>query len=116
MTEVSLIGIDPGTPEGDQCVLSAAVLACPFCGGPGCVALTTQAHPYAAAPKQEDYGDDGLSVRSVVFCHSCGSEGPDCEAELYTRDDYIDAKLQAITYWNKRGRHPELEVRGWEAM
>lgn len=113
MSDIRLIGIDPGAPGGDRCVVSAAVLNCPFCGGPGCVAVTTQDHPYAAAPTKVDYGDDGLAVRAVVFCHSCGSEGPDCEAELYARDDYINAKLQAITYWNKRGQHPELEGRAW---
>lgn len=114
--DVRIIGIDPGEPGGDRCVLSALVLVCPFCGGPPCPIVSKADHPYGAAPKQDDYGDDGLSVRAYVFCHSCGAEGPDCEAELYTRDDYLNAKLQAITYWNKRGTHPELEGRQWQAI
>jgi hypothetical protein len=93
--------------EGD------AVPNCPFCGGPPCTIVAKAAYPYGEAPKQEDYGDDGLSVRAYVFCHSCGAEGPDCEAELYSRDDYLSAKQLAVSYWSKRGLHPELEGRRW---
>jgi len=116
MNEIRLIGIDPGAPGGDRCVLSAAVLGCPFCGGAPCPIVTKADYPYGEAPRQDDYGDDGLSVRAYVFCHRCGSEGPDFEAELYTKDDYINAKLQAVTYWNKRGDNPELEGRQWTSL
>ncbi|BDE75207.1 Lar family restriction alleviation protein [Delftia lacustris] len=110
------VGLDPGEPGGDKCVLSALVLVCPFCGGPPCPFVGKAEHPYGAAAKQDDYGDDGLLVQAHVFCHSCGSEGPIFEGTLYTRDDYLRAKQLAITYWNKRGVHPELEVRQWEAL
>lgn len=107
---ICFVGIDPGAGD-DRTVLSCASLACPFCGGSPCPIVMNADYPYGKAAKQDDYGDDGLSVRAVVFCHSCGSEGPSFEGQLFTEDDYISAKLQAVTYWNKRGHHPDLE--GW---
>lgn len=113
---VGWIGVDPAEPGSDKTVLSAQVLACPFCGGPPCPFVGKAEHPYGAVTKQDDYGDDGLLVQAHVFCHSCGAEGPMFEGTLFTRDDYLNAKQLGITYWNKRGDHPELEVRQWQVL
>ncbi|MNH28333.1 hypothetical protein D3C79_884940 [compost metagenome] len=107
------IGLGPSGRPGNT-GLSCAAELCPFCGGHPCAVLNRVAHPYLPVPRLEDYGADGVQVFGTVFCHACGSEGPNLEATLFDLTDYTAALVQVIGFWNKRGRHPELEVRQWE--
>lgn len=73
---------------------------CPFCEGPP-VPLVQSAIGGGAAPLQDDYGDDGLDVEAIVFCHECGATGPGVDRCIYERADYFEAEAEAVQLWQQ---------------
>lgn len=88
--------------------MSAVLLPpCPFCEGPPCPFV--QNGDSGAAPSLDDYGDAGLEVCAFVFCHECGSQGPEVEEVIYDRDDYFNVERAAVELWCRRdNRHRDL--------
>lgn len=78
------------------------LVPCPFCEGPP-VPIVQNAIGGGAAPLQDDYGDEGLDVSAIVFCHECGAEGPAHDCTIYDRDEYFEAEAQGVRLWQERG-------------
>ena len=82
---------------------------CPFCGGPPVTIITTVFYPRQHAERLADYGDDGLSVESHVYCHECGAQGQTAEDEIYAAEDYDEVIAKGVALWNTRNeRHGDL--------
>lgn len=79
-----------------------ALNPCPFCEGP-------------PVPHVEEY-------KAYVFCHECGAQGPDADAEALFTDEFFltdptdeDRKRIAVKLWNDRNdRHRDLYDYGAE--
>ena len=85
------------------------MLDCPFCGGPPVTIIKTIFSPIRHVGREEDHGDDGLSVEAHVYCHECGASGQIAEDEIYDAESYDDVMLDAIGKWNARDkRHADL--------
>lgn len=82
---------------------------CPFCEGPPVAFVKNGLYPYGAAPKQDDYGDEGLNVSGLVFCHECGANGPEHDDLIFNKQDYDRALQAGIALWEGRdSRHRSL--------
>lgn len=85
------------------------MLDCPFCGGPPVTIITTIFSPIRHVEREEDHGDDGLSVEAHVYCHECGGSSEIVEDEIYDAESYDDVMIRAIGNWNTRDkRHASL--------
>lgn len=81
---------------------------CPFCEGPPCL-TTVRAIGGGVFPDSELEGDNGLFVKSSVWCHECGAEGPHVDGIAFSRTDCHELEKQAADLWqNRDGRHREL--------
>jgi len=86
---------------------------CSFCGGPPKPIVTHADHPFGAAPRMSDYGDDGLWVEACVFCHECGAQGPALQRNISDASDYDSVLEDAVDLWQNRDeRHAELYQAG----
>lgn len=86
-----------------------ALKPCSFCGGSPAPIVTLADFPFGAAPRLDNYGDDGLSIEAYVFCHECGATGPIHEDAIYTADDYDSALEAGVDHWQTRDeRHARL--------
>lgn len=82
----------------------ATLLECPFCGGPP-VLLVKDSEGRIVEYDAVGYGgEDGLSVRSFVFCHECGAEGPEVEEWIYWDFCYLRVVQEAAEAWNLRDK------------
>jgi hypothetical protein len=73
--------------------------------------VSVGAYPSGAAAELDDYGDDGLSVEAVVFCHECGAQGPEVEDVIFDRAGYQAVRARAVSQWQARdARHAPLYV------
>jgi hypothetical protein len=50
----------------------------------------------------DDYGDDGLEVEAVVFCHMCGARAAKFQTTIFSAEDYDDALATAVGSWENR--------------
>lgn len=96
--------------EADKGVVKlSAMKPCPFCAGPP-VAIVSSC-PDGEAPELSTYGEDGLAVEATVFCHECGSQGPEVEDVIFDRADFQSIRERAIALWQARDmRHAPLYV------
>lgn len=82
---------------------------CPFCGGPPVTIITTAFYPRQHVERIADYGDQGLTVESCVYCHECGAQGQAAEDEIYDAEGYDEVLAEGVTLWNTRNeRHSDL--------
>jgi hypothetical protein len=75
---------------------------CPFCEGPPCPITVRVLKGGGCFPDSELAGDDGLFVKSYVFCHECGSHGPAISDICFDRADCADLERQAVALWQDR--------------
>lgn len=75
---------------------------CSFCGGPPKPIVTHADHPFGAAPRMDNYGDDGLWIEACVFCHECGAQGPALQRDIFDASDYDSALEAAVDLWQNR--------------
>lgn len=109
VTALALACWAAGSDQGVQGAASSALKACPYCSGPPSVSVG--AYPSGAAAELDDYGDDGLSVEAVVFCHECGAQGPEVEDVVFDRAGYQAVRARAVSQWQARdARHAPLYV------
>jgi hypothetical protein len=82
---------------------------CPFCEGPPVPIVQKQFDGGGYAEPRDEYGYGGWDVRAFVFCHECGSDGPDVTGTIYDRADYAAIERQAVGLWQRRdNRHRSL--------
>lgn len=82
---------------------------CAHCEGPPVPTVQLQLPPLGKAPRQEDYGDDGLAIDAYVFCHECGAQGPCVSEVIEDAQGYDDALAEAVRLWQQRdARHRDL--------
>lgn len=109
LTTLAAVCWEAGANKGGQVADGGALKPCPFCSGPPVAHVG--AYPIGSAPELEDYGDEGLSVEAVVFCHECGANGPEVEDVIFDRDGYHDVRQRAVSQWQARdARHAPLYV------
>lgn len=107
LTPLAVVCWEAGANKGVQA--EGALKPCPFCSGPPVAHVG--AYPSGSAPELEGYGDEGLSVEAVVFCHECGAHGPEIEDVIFDREGYQDVRHRAVSQWQARdARHAPLYV------
>lgn len=76
---------------------------CPFCEGPPVPVVVRVLNGGGCFPDSELEGDDGLYVKSYVFCHECGAQGPAVDDIAFSRAECDALERQAVALWYGRG-------------